>query len=223
MTAVGIQLPARANPGIPCGISVNLSEPIVSDPAVRQQAILLAINRPELVGAVYTSETKPATSVLASSTPSYEDESALLGFDPVKAASVLGADGSAPGPDGIRTKGGQALTIRLTWFANAGTNRPALELIQQQLKAVGIDLQLDERPITDATPVQQSGNFVATWGNLTRADPDILRSQLCSATTPCRSSSSPPCWASPPMSTASASTPPHVSSSTTPGRPRSPS
>jgi peptide/nickel transport system substrate-binding protein len=177
LTAVGIQLPARANPGIPFGISFNLSKPIVSDPAVRQ-AISLAINRPELVGAVFTSETKPATSVLASSTPSYQDESALLGFDPAKAAAVLDAGGWAPGPDGIRTKAGQALTIPLTWFANAGTNRPALELIQQQLKAVGIDLQLDERPITDSTPVQQSGNFVATWGNLTRADPDILRSQF---------------------------------------------
>ncbi|MCH6164270.1 ABC transporter substrate-binding protein [Pseudonocardia alaniniphila] len=177
LTAVGVQLPARANPGIPFGISFNLSKPIVSDPAVRQ-AISLAINRPELVGAVYTSQTKPATSVLASSTPSYQDESALLGFDPAKAAAVLDADGWASGPDGIRTKAGQALTIPLTWFANAGTNRPALELIQQQLKAVGIDLQLGERPITDATPVQQSGNFVATWGNLTRADPDILRSQF---------------------------------------------
>jgi peptide/nickel transport system substrate-binding protein len=177
LTAVGIQLPARANPGIPFGISFNLSKPIVSDPAVRQ-AISLAINRPELVGVVYTSQTKPATSVLASSTPSYQDESALLGFDPAKAAAVLDADGWAPGPDGVRTKAGQALTIPLTWFANAGTNRPALELIQQQLKAVGIELQLDERPITDATPVQQSGNFVATWGNLTRADPDILRSQF---------------------------------------------
>ncbi|MFD1517226.1 ABC transporter substrate-binding protein [Pseudonocardia yunnanensis] len=177
LTAVGVQLPARANPGIPFGISFNLSKPIVSDPAVRQ-AISLAINRPELVAAVYTSETKPATSVLASSTPSYQDESALLGFDPAKAAAVLDADGWAPGPDGIRAKAGQALTIPLTWFANAGTNRPALELIQQQLKAVGIDLQLGERPITDATPVQQSGNFVATWGNLTRADPDILRSQF---------------------------------------------
>ncbi|WP_433285585.1 ABC transporter substrate-binding protein [Pseudonocardia sp. CA-142604] len=177
LTAVGIQLPARANPGIPFGISFNLSKPIVSDPAVRQ-AISLAINRPELVGAVFTSQTKPATSVLASSTPSYQDESALLGFDPAKAAAVLDADGWASGPDGIRAKAGQALTIPLTWFSNAGTNRPALELIQQQLKAVGIDLQLDERPITDATPVQQSGNFVATWGNLTRADPDILRSQF---------------------------------------------
>jgi peptide/nickel transport system substrate-binding protein len=176
LTAAGIQLPARANPGIPFGISFNLSKPIVSDAAVRQ-AISLAINRPELVSAVYTSETKPATGVLASSTPSYQDNSALLGFDAAKAATVLDADGWAPGPDGIRTKAGQSLTIPLTWYANAGTNRPALELIQQQLKAVGIDLQLTERPITDATPIQQSGNFVATWGNLTRADPDILRSQ----------------------------------------------
>jgi peptide/nickel transport system substrate-binding protein len=182
LSAAGVQLPARANPGIPFGIGFNLAKPIVSDPAVRS-AISLAINRPEIVSAVFTAQTKPATSALASSTPAYADESALLGFDAAKAGSVLDAAGWAAGADGIRAKDGQRLSIELTWFANAGTNRPALELIQQQLKAVGIDLQLKERPIADAPQVQQSGDFVATWGNLTRADPDILRSQYSTAGT----------------------------------------
>ncbi|GAA1277262.1 ABC transporter substrate-binding protein [Pseudonocardia aurantiaca] len=180
LTAAGVQLIARPNPGIPYSISFNLSKPIVSEPAVRD-AISLAINRPEVVSTVYTSQTVAATSSLASSTPAYADQSALLGFDAARAASTLDAAGWVPGPDGIRTRGGQPLTIELTWYANAAANRPTLELIQQQLRAVGIDLQLRERPISDNTQVQQSGDFTASWGNTTRADPDILRSSYSTA------------------------------------------
>ncbi|WP_433279331.1 ABC transporter substrate-binding protein [Pseudonocardia xinjiangensis] len=180
LTAVGVQLLARANPGVPFGVNFNLQKPIVSDPSVRS-ALSLAIDRPEVVSAVFTSQTRPATGVLASSTPSYADASAQLTFDAAKAGSTLDADGWAPGPDGIRVKDGQPLMIELTFFSNAATNKPALELIQQQVRKVGIDLQLRERPISDATPVQQSGDFVATWGNLTRADPDILRTQYSTA------------------------------------------
>jgi len=174
LRAVGVQLLARANPGIPFGIFFNLQKPIVSDPAVRD-ALSLAIDRPEVVAAVYTSQTKPATGVLASSTPSYADASAQLGFNAAKAAATLDAAGWAPGPDGIRAKPGQPLSIELTFFANAATNKPALELIQQQVRKVGIDLQLRERPISDLTPVQQSGDFEAIWGNTSRPDPDVLR------------------------------------------------
>ena len=180
LTAAGAQLIARPNPGIPFGISFNLSQPIVSEPAVRE-AISLAINRPEVVSTVYTSQTKAATSSLASSTPAYADQSALLGFDAARAAATLDAAGWVPGPDGIRVRGGQPLTIELTWFSNAAANRPTVELIQQQLRAAGIDLQLQERPIADSTPIQQSGEFTATWSNLTRADPDILRSSYSTA------------------------------------------
>ncbi len=68
LTAAGVQLLARANPGLPFQIAFNLSKPVVSDPAVRT-ALSLSINRPEVVSAIYTSQTKPATSALASSTP----------------------------------------------------------------------------------------------------------------------------------------------------------
>lgn len=174
LTAAGIQLLARANPGLPFGFSFNEAKPIVSDPAVRK-ALSRAINRPEVVGAVFTSQTKPATGVLSSTTPDYANAGPLLGFDLNSAKATLDADGWAPGPDGIRSKNGQRLSIGVTFFANAGTNQPALELIQQQVRAAGIDLRIVQQPIANLAQVQVSGDFEAIWGNTTRADPDILR------------------------------------------------
>jgi peptide/nickel transport system substrate-binding protein len=180
LAASGVQLLGRANPGIPFGITFNQATPLGGDPAVRE-ALSLAIDRAEVVATVYSSQTKPATSALASTTPGYVDRSALLAFDPVRAGSVLDAAGWLPGPDGIRAKNGAPLSVELTWYSNSPANRATVELIQQQVRKVGIDLQLREKPISESTPTQQSGDFVANWANLTRADPDILRSQYSTA------------------------------------------
>lgn len=175
LSGAGIALPARANPGLPFGITFNQATPLGADPAVRE-AVSLGINRPEVVSAVFTSQTKPATSVLASSTPSYVDNSALLGFDAARAGTVLDAAGWKAGPDGIRAKGGQRLTLPITFANNLSTVKPALELLQQQLRAIGVDAQLQEKQISDVPQLQRSGDYTALWANLTRADPDILRS-----------------------------------------------
>jgi peptide/nickel transport system substrate-binding protein len=176
LAGAGVQLVGRANPGIPFGISFNQATPLGADPAVRE-AVSLAIDRAEVVATVYSSQTKPATSALASTTPAYADQSAQLAFDPAKAGAVLDAAGWLPGPDGIRAKNGAPLSVELTWYSNSPANRATVELIQQQVRKVGIDLQLREKPISESNPTLQSGQFVANWGNLTRADPDILRSQ----------------------------------------------
>lgn len=180
LSGAGIALPSRANPGIPFGIVFNQATPLGADPAVRE-AVSAAIDRQELVSAVYTSQTKPATSALASTTPDYADQSALLGFDPNRANQVLDAGGWVRGADGIRAKAGTRLTVPLLYAPVIATNRPALELLQQQLRAVGIDLQLQERPVSDTAAIQQSGQFTAAWFNVSRADPDILRAQFASA------------------------------------------
>lgn len=180
LTGAGAQLQGRSNPGIPFGISFNQATPIGGDPAVRE-AVSLAIDRAEVVATVYNSQTKPATSALASTTPGYADVSALLTFDPAQAGSVLDAAGWLPGPDGVRASNGTPLTVELTWYANSPANRAAVELIQQQVRKVGIDLQLREKPISESNPTLQSGEFVANWSNTTRADPDILRSSYATA------------------------------------------
>jgi peptide/nickel transport system substrate-binding protein len=177
LQGAGDQLLARANPGEPFGITFNNANPLFADPAVRQ-AVSLAINRPEVVSAVFTSQTKPATSILASTTPDFAGQDAQLGFDAAKAGSTLDAAGWTPGPDGIRAKAGQPLSFEVIYANNAASNKPALELIQQQLRAAGIGITLSERPIADITGITQSGSYQALWLNLTRADPDILRTQF---------------------------------------------
>lgn len=175
-----VNLQARANPGVVFNLGLNNSRPLLRDPAVRQ-AIQAAIDRQQVVDAIFPTGSKPATSILAHTTPFYTDLSAQLAFDPGKAASLLDAAGWRPGADGIRTKDGTRLSLTVNWFAVAATNRPTLELIQQQLKAVGVEIQLRELPIPQITQIQQSGDFDALWGNTTRADPDILRSSYSTA------------------------------------------
>lgn len=179
LQASGVTLAARANPGVVFNIGLNNSKPLFTDKAVRQ-AISYAIDRQAIVSSQLPTGTQPATSILSHTTPYYTDLSADLTFDQAKAKSLLATDGWAAGPDGILAKNGTRLSFTISWFTNYGPNQPSLELIQQQLKAVGIDAQLKQLQIADVVKVQQSGDFDALWGNLTRADPDILRTQYLS-------------------------------------------
>ncbi len=162
-------------PGAVFNLGLNNSRPLLAELAVRQ-ALLLAIDRKQIADTIFPTGSKPATSILASTTPDYTDTSATIRLDAAKAKSLLDTAGWVPGADGIRTKGGTRLSLTVAWFANAATNQPTLELVQQQLKAVGVEIKLRQLQIAQVTQVQQAGDFDAFWGNLTRADPDILRS-----------------------------------------------
>ncbi|MEU8577616.1 ABC transporter substrate-binding protein [Streptomyces asoensis] len=170
-----VDLEQRANPGVVFNLGLNNSRPPLKDSKVRQ-AILAAVDRQQIVDAVFPTGTRPATSILAHTTPDYTDLGKDLEFDAARAKSLLESAGWKTGGDGVRVKHGKRLSLTVKWFANAATNQPALELVQQQLKAVGIDVVLKQLQITQFSSTLQSGDFDAVWGNVTRADPDILRS-----------------------------------------------
>ncbi|MFD9319510.1 ABC transporter substrate-binding protein [Streptomyces sp. NPDC060053] len=170
-----VNLQERANPGVVFNLGLNNSRPLFKDAKVRQ-AVLFAIDRQQIVDAVFPTGTEPATSILAHTTPDYTDLGSDLAFDAAKAKSLLDSAGWKAGSDGVRVKDGKKLSLTVKWFANAATNQPALELIQQQLKAVGVEVVLKQLQIAQFSPTLQSGDFDAVWGNVTRADPDILRS-----------------------------------------------
>ncbi|WP_244524408.1 ABC transporter substrate-binding protein [Trujillonella endophytica] len=174
LSGAGIELQVRANPGVVFGITFNNARPQFADAAVRQ-AISLAVDRQEIVDAVFPTGTLPATSVLSSTTPGYTDLSDGLTTDADRAVELLDETGWAPGGDGIREKDGVRLTLEVLWAPVAGTNQPALELLQQQLRAIGVEVTLREQPIAQLLPTLQAGEFDGAWGNVTRADPDILR------------------------------------------------
>ncbi|MER5515731.1 ABC transporter substrate-binding protein [Streptomyces sp. NPDC002763] len=172
-----VALRSRANPGVVFGLGLNNSRPLLKDAKVRQ-AILAAVDRKQIADTVFPTGTQPATSILAHTTPDYTDLSTDLAFDAAKAKSLLDEAGWKAGSDGIRAKDGKKLSLTISWFPNAATNQPALELVQQQLKAVGIDVVLKQLPVTQFATTVQSGDFDVVWGNTTRADPDILRSSF---------------------------------------------
>ncbi|MFE2417049.1 ABC transporter substrate-binding protein [Streptomyces hokutonensis] len=172
-----VTLQRRANPGVVFGLAFNNSRPVLKDARVRQ-AIGFAIDRKQIADTVFPTGTQPATSVLAHTTPDYADLSSELTTDTAKAKSLLDAAGWKAGGDGIRTKDGKKLSLTVDWIPNSATNQPALELIQQQLKAVGVGLTLKQLQVTQLAPTLQSGDYDTAWGNVTRADPDILRSSF---------------------------------------------
>ncbi|MEU4085167.1 ABC transporter substrate-binding protein [Streptomyces aureus] len=172
-----VTLQRRANPGIVFGLGFNNARPVLKDARVRR-AIRSAVDRKQIADTVFPTGTRPATSVLAHTTPDYTDLGTDLAFDPSRAKSLLDEAGWKAGGDGVRTKDGKRLSLTIDWVPNAATNQPALELIQQQLKAVGVQVTLKQLQLPQLTPIQQSGQYDAIWGNITRADPDILRSSF---------------------------------------------
>ncbi|WP_405988119.1 ABC transporter substrate-binding protein [Streptomyces sp. NBC_00986] len=172
-----VTLQRRANPGVVFGLAFNNARPVLKDARVRQ-AIGFAIDRKQIADTVFPTGTRPATSVLAHTTPDYANLSADLTTDAAKAKSLLDAAGWQTGSDGIRAKDGKKLSLTVDWIPNSATNQPALELIQQQLKAVGVGLTLKQLQVTQLAPTLQSGDYDAAWSNVTRADPDILRSSF---------------------------------------------
>ncbi|WP_280390546.1 ABC transporter substrate-binding protein [Nocardia brasiliensis] len=175
--ATGGRILSTANPGVPFGFQTNVTRGPLRDPAVRQ-ALLPAIDRKQLVDTVLGPQFKPATSVLASSTPGYRDFSARLAYDPAKAEGILDQAGWVPGNDGIRVKDGVRLSFSVLFSQVFAGNQAIIELVQQQLRQIGVELKLDLVSIAETTARQGTKDFDTSYGNTTRADGDILRTSF---------------------------------------------
>ena len=109
--------------------------------------------------------------------PGYADYSgSALRHDPAGAAKLLDDAGWKPGANGIRVKDGHPLVVKLLGISNLVVNKPAYESIQQDLKKVGIDLQLTVVPIPDFTAQRTKAqtDWNITAANSSRNDPAVL-------------------------------------------------
>lgn len=174
------ELVTRANPGQVFGLTFNQKRPLVSDLVVRK-AIAQAVDPKTVRDTSLNDLFKVATSVLGSTTPGYTDTSSAISYDPSAAASALDAAGWKKGSDGIRGKDGQKLQLKLIWITNFGPNQTSLELIQQELKKVGVGLTLESGTVPQYLANTTSGDWDLAWDNNSRADGDVLRSKFSSA------------------------------------------
>lgn len=111
----------------------NLRRKPFDDVRVRQ-AIAYAIDRPFIAKAAYAGTLKPATGPISQDFPPfYTDDVPTYERDPGKAKRLLDQAGLEPGQDGVR--------LRTSLIFDPGF-APTAELVKQQLRDVGIDLEL---------------------------------------------------------------------------------
>jgi peptide/nickel transport system substrate-binding protein len=145
--------------------------PALADSRVRQ-ALAWAIDRQEVTRLATNGLTTPAPSWLASS-PAYPEakQRGYTSYDPNRAGALLDQAGWRL-RDGVRTKGGRALTLRLLTFGSEG---PTGEVLQAQWTKLGI--RVDARNVDDSLVIQvlESGDWDAvTQAWTTLGDPAAL-------------------------------------------------
>lgn len=126
-------------------VDMNLDNPVLADIKVRQ-AIAHGINRQSIVDSVFNGR----SSVIHSYAPAwrwdYNSDVVRYDYNPQKARQLLEEAGYRRGADGIYAKGNQRLSLK---YQTTAGNQPRLlvtQVIQQNLKDVGIDVQLDYVP-----------------------------------------------------------------------------
>jgi peptide/nickel transport system substrate-binding protein len=147
---------------------------ILADEDVRQ-AIQAAIDRKSYAATVYNPAFPVVDGVYDITTPYFRSQGHKLDYRPETATQLLGKAGWAPGPDGYRYKDGKrlSLTYNIAERETAGD-----VLIQDQLRKVGIDLQLKVQTKAEWAAANANGNYDLTYNYMTRADPIILQTIL---------------------------------------------
>jgi peptide/nickel transport system substrate-binding protein len=79
--------------------------------------------------------------------------------DVAKAKAALEKAGFAAGADGIYTKGGKKLSLRISTTGGNALREQTQQLIQAQLKAVGIDIVIANKPGSSVFKDVEEGNF----------------------------------------------------------------
>ena len=155
-------------------VFINLTNPILKNVAVRQ-AMAYAIDRPKasLIGE-YGYE--PASNQSGIVTPTFSGwmdapQAASFGnnyaYNPQKAISILQAAGYKKGSDGIMAKGGQKLSF--TILDNGGFSDwvAAVQVIQQDLKAIGIQVTANNVAYSTWQNNLYQGKFQLAYGSET--------------------------------------------------------
>lgn len=130
---------------------VNVTDPILKDVRVRQ-ALAYAIDREAVIRDLLLGQAKAAGSVLPASHWAYEAGATAYGYDPEKAKKLLDEAGRKADSDKPRFK----LTLKTSTLS---VTRKVAEMVQEQLRRVGIDLEVQSLENQKLTQDITEGNY----------------------------------------------------------------
>lgn len=151
---------------------------LLADPKVRK-AVAMGIDREALVEGVLDGlATTDPTWVPPSSLGKHRSAIKGVDYDLAGAKKLLDDAGWAPGASGIRAKDGRPLKLKLvSGFPSAEIHRPVPTYLQAELKKIGVDVEIVERP--DSASFQAligsgEGDLFLEEGNQNDANPGFL-------------------------------------------------
>lgn len=140
LTREGFDVRGLRTPGLANTLDVRQTAPFMRDINVRK-AIGFGIDRNEILHTLYTDNWKPAQNIVTKNFPGYTDRSDAVRFDPNEAIRRLEASGwTHVNTDGYRVKDGHELAVKIYVDVYDHTAKPMYELIQRQLRRIGIRL-----------------------------------------------------------------------------------
>ncbi len=141
-------------------------------------AMQYAIDKEAITESALEGLAKPLWSALPPSIPGYSEEleaefKAKYPYDPAKTKEVLENDGWALNADGVYEKDGKPLAVSM-WVLNEGIQIRTAEIIESNLKDVGVDLDIqvmEQATLTSGSPKGLHESLLWTYGWY---DPQIL-------------------------------------------------
>jgi peptide/nickel transport system substrate-binding protein len=151
-------------------LDLNLKNPILRDLRVRE-ALRYAIDRKTLVEKTTFGYAILQESMVSPANPVSDQHIGMTPYDPAKARALLDEAGWKIGPDGIRTRNGQRLSLRFASYTGAPDTDERIELLRSWWKAIGVDIQLQKYAVNvffeNPNGVVYGGKFDITtfsWG-----------------------------------------------------------
>ncbi|TMJ25488.1 MAG: peptide ABC transporter substrate-binding protein [Alphaproteobacteria bacterium] len=127
-------------------IDVNLDNPFLKDRRVRH-AILMAIDRKAISDKLFEGKQPVADSDISPLDPMYSQGTRKYAYDPTAAKKLLDEAGFATIKNGFRTNsGGERFSIEITTTAGNKVREQVAQVIQSQLRQVGIELRVKAEP-----------------------------------------------------------------------------
>lgn len=140
-----------------------------------RQAIQMALNRQRIIEDVYNGLAELPGHGVAPISSWYFDTKKLLGkFDLQAASRALEEMGLRMGPDGVRLlPSGRPVEFTLTYATDSAVYPPVVTIFQNDLKQIGVRVNLQGVLFSSLVPAALSGNYEAlilAWGD--QPDPD---------------------------------------------------
>ena len=171
ITRSGAKVEKRSLPGVSYTLFANTAagRPLADDNV--RKAIYKALDLKTYATTIFGPDYPVVAGAFDNTTPYFVSQAAKLAYDPAGAGALLDAAGWTVGADGYRVKDGKQLVIDypVTQFSSGS------ELIQAQLKKVGINLSLRTLTAAQQATYLVEGSYDLTGNYFTRADPGALQ------------------------------------------------